>query len=86
MTRLGDFLHFGQPFKASGILPKLPTLLGNFCKGVKFLVKPFLGNFYRHLAIFIWSHWWCALKLNCKQMQAGKFLGLFFIDVYGVNA
>ena len=42
-------------------LPKSPTFLGNFCKGVKmnhfsseiiFLVKSFLGNFYRHLAIF----------------------------------
>ena len=37
VTRLGDFLHFGQPFKASDsdYLPKSPTLLGNFCKGVK---------------------------------------------------
>ena len=68
VTRLGDFLHFGQQFKAGGnnskpvatiILPKLPTLLGNFCKGAKiihFLIKSYLGNFYRHLAIFIWSH------------------------------
>ena len=33
------------------ISPKLPTLLGNFCKGVKiihFLVKSYLGNFYKH--------------------------------------
>ena len=22
------------------------------------MVKSFLGNFYRHLAIFFWSHWW----------------------------
>ena len=21
-------------------------------------MKSFFGNFYRHLAIFIWSHWW----------------------------
>ena len=36
-------------------LPKSPPFLGIFCKGVKighFLVKLFLGNFYRHLAIF----------------------------------
>ena len=36
-------------------LPKSPTFFGNFCKGFKiyhFLVKSFLGNFYRHLAIF----------------------------------
>ena len=45
---------------ATIILPKSPTILVNFCKGVKiihFLVKSFLGNFYRNLAIFIWSHW-----------------------------
>ena len=37
VTRLGDFLHFGQPFKAFGNinLPKSPTFLGNFCKVVK---------------------------------------------------
>ena len=53
LTRLGDFLHFGQPFKSH-------TLLGNFCKGVKiihFSRGIILGNLYRHLAIFIWSHW-----------------------------
>ena len=26
-------------------------------KSVIFLVKSFLGNFYRHLVIFYWSHW-----------------------------
>ena len=37
VTRLGNLLHFGQLFKALGtiILPKSPTFLGNFCKGVK---------------------------------------------------
>ena len=35
VTRLGDFLHFEQPFKAGGnnYFTKLPTLLSNFCKG-----------------------------------------------------
>ena len=36
--------------------PKSPIFLGYFCEGVKighFLVKSFLGNFYRHLAIFV---------------------------------
>ena len=48
---LGNFL---KPL-ATINLPKPPTFLGNFCKGVKiylFLGKSFLGNFYRHLAIF----------------------------------
>ena len=38
---------------------ELQTFLGNFCKGVKiyhFYSEIILGNFYRHLAIFIWSH------------------------------
>ena len=37
MTRLGDLLHFGQLLKpvAKIILPKWPSLLGNFCKCVK---------------------------------------------------
>ena len=33
VTRLGDFLEFGQNFKA--FLSKSPTFLGNFCKGAK---------------------------------------------------
>ena len=51
-------------------LPKSPTFLGIFCKGVKiyhFLVKSFFGNFYRHLAIFFWSHWMCVGA--CKSMR-----------------
>ena len=39
VTKLGDFLHFGNYSKplATIILPKLPTLLGNFCKGAKII-------------------------------------------------
>ena len=42
------------------ICPNLPHSLAFFVKVSKsiiFLVKSFLGNFYRHLAIFIWSQW-----------------------------
>ena len=37
VTRLGDLLDFGQVLKPLGTikLPKSPTFLGNFCKGVK---------------------------------------------------
>ena len=55
--------NFSKPF-ATINLPQSPPFLGNFCKGVRiihFLVKPFLGNFDRHLAIFIWSHWSAAI-------------------------
>ena len=39
VTRLGDFCTLGSHSKpvATIILPKLPTLLGNFCKGVKII-------------------------------------------------
>ena len=57
VTTLGNFLDFGQLLKplATIKLPESPTFLGNFCKVSKsfiFPVKSFLGNFYRHLAIF----------------------------------
>ena len=46
--------HFLKPL-ATVNLPKSPTFLGNFYKGVKifnFSSEIILGNFYRHLAIF----------------------------------
>ena len=57
MTRLGELLDFGKVLKAFAIinLSKSPTFLGNFCQVSKFfifLMKSFLGNFYRHLVIF----------------------------------
>ena len=58
--------HFLKPF-ATINLPKSSTFLVNSCQGVKiihFLVKSFLGNFYRHLAIFIWSHWLLPKNTN----------------------
>ena len=45
------------------ILPKSPTFLAIFVRVWKsffFLVKSFLGKFYRHLATFYWSH--CLLQ------------------------
>ena len=37
-------------------------------KPIIFLVKSFLGNFYRHLAIFFWSHW-PSLTCTSRQLQ-----------------
>ena len=37
--------------------PHCYTIFVKVSKSIIFLVKSFLGNFYRHLAIFIWSHW-----------------------------
>ena len=60
VTRLGDLLDL-----ATINLPKSPTYLGNFCKGVKifpFSSEIILGNFYRHLTTLYWSHWWWLLR------------------------
>ena len=51
------FGYFLKPL-AKINLPKSPTFLANFLKvpySIIFLVKSYLGNFCRHLAIFIWS-------------------------------
>ena len=55
--QIGRFFALWATFKAFGKinLPKSPTFLGKFCKGVKiyhFSREIILGNFYRHLAIF----------------------------------
>ena len=51
MTRLGDLLDFGPFLKplATFNLPKSPSFLSNFCKGVKiyhFSSEIIFGNFY----------------------------------------
>ena len=58
---LAIFCFLGKHSKpvATIILRKSPSLLCNFSKGVKiirFSSEIILGNFYRHLAIFFWSH------------------------------
>ena len=53
---LGTFL---KPL-ATINLPQSSPFLSIYCKVVKiihFSSETILGNFYRHLAIFIWSHW-----------------------------
>ena len=38
-------------------------------------MKSFLGNFYRHLAIFFWSHWPPASEGTNEVSEGGKNLG-----------
>ena len=72
VARLGDLLDFGQLFKAVGNnqLAQISCIIWvNFVKVSKsliVLVKSFLGNFYRHLATFYWSH---CLRLQAEQTQ-----------------
>ena len=55
-------------------------MLGNFCKGVKiihFSSEIIFGQlFFRHLVIFIWSHWLqgsqFAFAANKKQQKEEK--------------
>ena len=65
VTRLGDLLHFWQLFKACGnsYFAKIANILGNYCKGVHFSSGIILGNFYRNLATFYWSH--CYIPMPC---------------------
>ena len=67
------FLGKHSKLATSIILAKSPTLLGNFWKVSKsfiFLVNSFLGNFYRHLAIFYWSHCkWCTTSLRLQSRK-----------------
>ena len=59
VTRLGDLLDFEQLFKAFGNNYFAQNILHSWAIFVKvtkvliFVVKSFLGNFYRHLAIFL---------------------------------
>ena len=48
--------------------PDRPHFWATFVKMLKsfmFLVESFLGNFYRHLATFYWSHWCRLALINC---------------------
>ena len=45
------------------------TIFVKVSKSFIFLVKSFLGNFLRHLANFIWSHW---LFICRNQLQQNK--------------
>ena len=68
MTRFGNLLYFGQLFKAFGNRLFCPNLTHSWAIFVKmsksliYLVKSFLGNSYRHLATFYWSHWLVILN------------------------
>ena len=71
-------------------LPKSPTFLGNFSKGVKIkkiLVKSFLGNFYRHLETFYWSHWlkemiWRPLSFIFPYSRGLSASSIIFLGIF----
>ena len=67
---LGNFLWW--PLTTIN-LPESSTFLGNFCEGVKiihFSCEIIFGQLYRHLAIFIWSHYrQCSFGPPCSQQE-----------------
>ena len=69
VTRLGD-IGFS--------LSKSTTFLGKFCKAVKFFnfsSEIILGNFFRRLGTFYWSHWRqvCEKKIPSNQCSLLNF-------------
>ena len=72
--------NFSKPV-ATISLPKSLTFLAFFVKVSKsliFLVKSFLGNFYRHLATFYWSH--CSLEsTKARARTVSIFSVQFFV-------
>ena len=85
MTRLGDFLHFGQPFKASdnNYFTQIAHIVGIFCKGVKIihfsceiifgqLLQTF-GDFY--LVTLIGSRIIKLGLINSKTLREEKDVG-----------
>ena len=64
-------------------LPKSLTFLRIFfvkvSKSIIYLLKSFLGKFYRHLAIFFWSHWsYCSLRASQENNFEFFFILLDF--------
>ena len=76
VTRLGNLLNFGQLLKplATINLSKFSTFLGTFGEGVQiyhFYCEIIFGNFYKHLAIFFWSH--CDSMIVIYMFVFSKF-------------
>ena len=91
------YLTLGK-FLATINLPKYPTFLGNFCKGVKiyhFFVKSFLGNFYRLLAIFSGHTAWVVQdskifvsfphERDLKYILLPKIVAVAFADTISID-
>ena len=82
VTSLGDLLDFGHVLQPLGkfyslwqqlICPNLPHTQAIFVKVSKsfiFLVKSFLGNFYRH---FFWSHWLLLSQIDWVSFYFPSF-------------
>ena len=70
-SMIGQFLRTRKmwSFRKFSILLRVKV-----SKSIIFIVKPFLGNFYRHLAIFIWSHWLTRLIQTTDLLKINRYL------------
>ena len=84
-STLGNFL---KPLATINLF-KSPTFLGNFVKVLKsiiFLVNSFLGNFYRHLAIFsghtahLLPGWLAARCINFQRTISSHLLSSSYLS------
>ena len=87
VTRLADLLHFGQIFKACGnnFFTQIDHILANFWKVVKIFhisLESFLGNFYRHLATFYWSHCYQPGTYACQKRGLRMFKGILMVGLW----
>ena len=79
--QIGQFIGLWATFQSLWqqlVCPNLPHSQAIFVKVSKsliFLVKSFLGNFYRHLVSFYWSHWSVgSLKCFTSSFDDGTIL------------
>ena len=83
MTRLGNLLKFGQLLKPLTTinLPKSPTFLGNFCKGVKiyhFSSEIIFGQLLQTFGNFFWS--------TVPELRENRYKHLAALDLIRISA
>ena len=57
--------------------PHCWAIFENVSKSFIFLVYTFLGKFYRHFAIYIWSHWVKAMDDAHRDLQILLLIATF---------
>ena len=78
--QVGQFIGLWATFQSLGqeiVCPNLPhskAILVKVSKSLILLVKSFLGNFYRHLATFYWSHWFWDLLAFVPLRRGNPFV------------
>ena len=86
--QIGRFIGLWTTFQSLWQQLICPNLLHSWAIFVKvsksliFIVKSFLGNFYRHLVIFYWSHWFGVNKVFLVPAICQSWASVFFTLCY----